>query len=71
MKKVLKKVKESKGFISIETIVVAGVVILIGVGAFVAFGNKANGITNGALDQVDKATQSANGIKFAPASPGK
>ena len=64
MKKVLKKVKESKGFISIETIVVAGVVILIGVGAFVAFGNKANGITNGALGQVDQATQSASGIQF-------
>ena len=52
MNKMLNKIKESKGYVSIETIVVAGLVIGIGVVAFMAFQTKANTITNSALDKV-------------------
>ena len=59
MNKMLAKVKESKGYVSIETIVVAGLVIGVGVVAFMAFQTKANKITNGSLAKVDQATNSA------------
>ena len=66
MECILNKIKESKGFISIETIVIAGVVILIGAVGFIAFGNKANDVTDEALGQVDQATTKASSdfIKF-------
>ena len=59
MNKMLNKIKESKGYVSIETIVVAGLVIGIGVVAFMAFQTKANTITNSALDKVQSAANSA------------
>ena len=59
MNKMLNKIKESKGYVSIETIVVAGLVIGVGVVAFMAFQTKANTITNSALDKVQNATNSA------------
>lgn len=59
MKNVVSKVKNSKGYVSIETIVVAGLVIGIGVVAFMAFQTKANTITNQALDKVEQASNSA------------
>ena len=59
MNKMLNKIKESKGYVSIETIVVAGLVIGVGVVAFMAFQTKANVITDGALDKVENATNSA------------
>lgn len=55
MKNVLAKIKNSRGYVSIETIVVAGLVIGIGVVAFMAFQGKANDITDKALNQVDTA----------------
>lgn len=59
MKNVIAKVKNTKGYVSIETIVVAGLVIGIGVVAFMAFQTKANKITNNALDKVEEASNSA------------
>lgn len=59
MNKMLAKIKETKGYVSIETIVVAGLVIGVGVVAFMAFQTKANTITNNALEKVDEATNSA------------
>ena len=59
MNKMLAKIKESKGYVSIETIVVAGLVIGVGVVAFMAFQNKANTMTNGSLNKVQTATNSA------------
>lgn len=63
MNKMLAKIKETKGYVSIETIVVAGLVIGVGVVAFMAFQGKANTITNKALEKVDDATNSAEVIK--------
>lgn len=59
MKKFVKKIKNSKGYVSIETIVVAGLVIGIGVVAFMAFQSKANTITNNSLNKVEQASNSA------------
>ena len=44
---------------SVETIVIAGLVIGVGVVAFMAFQTKANSITNSALDKVEQAGNSA------------
>ena len=55
MSKFLTKIKKSKGYVSIETIVVAGLVIGVGVVAFMAFKGKANDITLSSLDKVDEA----------------
>ena len=59
MKNVLAKIKSSKGYVSIETIVVAGLVIGVGVVAFMAFQGRANKITTNSLNKVDQATNSA------------
>lgn len=59
MNKVLAQVKNSKGYVSIETIVVAGLVIGIGVVAFMAFQKRANKMTSDSLNKVESATNSA------------
>lgn len=59
MKNIAKKIKNTKGYVSIETIVVAGLIIGMGVVALMAFQNKANNITNSALDKVESASNSA------------
>lgn len=59
MNKVLAQVKNSKGYVSIETIVVAGLVIGIGVVAFMAFQKRANKMTNDSLNRVETATNSS------------
>lgn len=59
MNKVLAQVKNSKGYVSIETIVVAGLVIGIGVVAFMAFQKRANKMTSDSLNKVETATNSS------------
>ena len=59
MSKFLTKIKKSKGYVSIETIVVAGLVIGVGVVAFMAFQGRANTITSNSLNKVDEATNQA------------
>lgn len=59
MKNVLANIKNSRGYISVETIVVAGLVIGVGVTAFMAFQSRANTLTNGALTKVENATNTA------------
>lgn len=59
MSKFLTKIKKSKGYVSIETIVVAGLVIGVGVVAFMAFQGRANNITSSSLNKVDEATSQA------------
>lgn len=56
MNKFLTKIKKSKGYVSIETIIVAGLVIGVGVVAFIAFQGRANNITSSSLNKVDEAT---------------
>ncbi|HCL4479971.1 TPA: hypothetical protein N2D99_002038 [Clostridium botulinum] len=55
MKKMLTKVKNSKGYVSIETIIVAGLVIGLGVFTIIAFQNKGNEVTKKAMTNIDNA----------------
>ncbi|MFJ8528562.1 hypothetical protein [Bacillus sp. NPDC094106] len=57
MKKVLNKVKNSKGYVSIETIIVAGLVIGLGVATVILFQNKGNTVTDKALKNIETATE--------------
>lgn len=59
MQNVVSKIKNSKGYVSVETIVVAGLVIGVGVVAFMAFQTKANTLTDSSLQKVQTATNSA------------
>lgn len=59
MKNMVKQIKNSKGYVSVETIVIAGLAIGVGVVAFMAFQAKANSITKSALDKVEEAGNSA------------
>jgi len=53
MQKVLTQLKKNEGYISIETIIVAGLIIGLGAFAISQFQNSANGVTETALDQVN------------------
>lgn len=59
MKNMIQKIKETEGYVSIETIVVAGLVIGVGVVAYMAFQGKANDISDNAMNQIDTALNSA------------
>lgn len=59
MNKALTKIKESKGYVSIETIVVAGLVIGVGVVAYMAFQNKSNALLKNSLNKVEEANNTA------------
>ncbi|MFI3211626.1 MAG: hypothetical protein R3Y64_11340 [Peptostreptococcaceae bacterium] len=48
-----KKTSNEDGYVSIEAIIVAGVAIALGVGAFSAFKTKADSITETALGKID------------------
>lgn len=58
MKKLIEKVRESKGFISIEVIMIAGIIIVIGAVVMYAFTNNANTISNTAVNQLQDANDS-------------
>ena len=59
MNKILAKIKETKGYVSIETIVVAGLVIGVGVVAYMAFQNKSNALLKNSLNKVENANNTA------------
>ncbi|MDX5808582.1 hypothetical protein [Bacillus cereus group sp. BfR-BA-02730] len=56
MKNMLKKIKNSKGYVSIETIIVAGLIIGLGVATVILFQNKGNTVTDKAMTNIDTAT---------------
>ena len=60
MKKILGKVKNTKGYISIETVIVAGLVIGLGVLTISAFQSKANDVSKKALSNVETANTNYN-----------
>lgn len=55
----IKKIKNSKGYVSIEAIVISGLVIGVGVIAFMAFQTKANSTVNQSLNTIEKAENNA------------
>lgn len=58
MKSILNRIRNSKGFVSIEVIMIAGIIIVIGSVVLFAFSQKANSISNTAVDQLGKANDS-------------
>ncbi|MDF9599014.1 hypothetical protein P7D15_01115 [Bacillus cereus] len=56
MKNMLKNIKNSKGYVSIETIIVAGLIIGLGVATVILFQNKGNTVTDKAMTNIDTAT---------------
>lgn len=55
----IKKIKNSKGYVSIEAIVISGLVIGVGVVAFMAFQSKANSTVNTSLNSIQKSENNA------------
>jgi hypothetical protein len=61
MKKIMNKIKDSKGFVSLEVIMIAGALILLGAWILSFFNIEAGVIANGAVDQLTKANEKMNG----------
>ena len=59
LNKALTRIKDSKGYVSIETIVVAGLVIGVGVVAYMAFQTKGNVLLENSINKVEEANNSA------------
>jgi len=53
MQKVLTQLKKNEGYVSIEVIIVAGLIIGLGAFAISQFQQSADGVTQTALDQVN------------------
>ena len=58
MKNLFKKMKNEEGYISIETVIVAGLVIGLGVLTISAFQKQANSVSNKALENIKNANDS-------------
>ncbi|WCK57692.1 hypothetical protein PP175_27025 (plasmid) [Aneurinibacillus sp. Ricciae_BoGa-3] len=52
MQKVMNKLRKNGGYVSIETVIVAGLIIGLGALSISAFQQSANGVTTQALTQV-------------------
>ncbi|WP_442637648.1 hypothetical protein [Rossellomorea marisflavi] len=60
MKKALKKIQNSKGFVSLEVIIIAGALIILGAFILSYFNGKAETITKSAGDQLTIANDKMN-----------
>ena len=58
MKNLFKMIKNEEGYISIETVIVAGLVIGLGVLTITAFQKQANDVSNKALTNIKNANDS-------------
>jgi hypothetical protein len=61
MKKTIDKIKDSKGFVSLEVIMIAGALILLGAWILYYFNGKAETIATSAGDQLTIANDKMNG----------
>lgn len=55
MKKILERVKSSKGYISMETVLVSGLVIGLALLTIIGYQTRANNITKSSLTNVESA----------------
>lgn len=55
----MSKIKETKGYVLIETVIVMGIVIGIGVVAYMAFQNKSDGLVENSSNIVEEANNTA------------
>ena len=67
MRNMLKRMKEEEGYISIETVIVAGLVIGLGVLTITAFQKQANSVSEKALENIKSANDSYT--VTAPSNP--
>lgn len=57
MKNVLKRIQNSKGFVSIEVIMIAGSIIILGALVLYNFNGEADTLANNAINQVENANK--------------
>ena len=55
----MSKIKETKGYVLIETVIVRGIVIGIGGVAYMAFQNKSDGLVENSSNIVEEANDTA------------
>lgn len=60
----IKNIRNSKGYVSIEAIVMSSMILAVGVVAFMAFQSRTNNTVNKSFDTIEKAEQ--NGIVNNP-----
>jgi hypothetical protein len=61
MKKIMNKIKDSKGFVSLEVIMIAGALIILGAVILAFFNESADDIATSAGDQLTIANDKMNG----------
>lgn len=66
MKNVIKNIKDSKGFVSLETIIIAGAIIILGGVILYFFNGNAEKMTNSSGTQMDSAQTKIQGDGKAP-----
>ena len=57
MNNVLKRIQNSKGFVSIEVILIAGSIIILGALVLYNFNGEADTLANNAINQVENANK--------------
>ncbi|WCK57689.1 hypothetical protein PP175_27010 (plasmid) [Aneurinibacillus sp. Ricciae_BoGa-3] len=62
MYKIVNTLRKNSGYVSIETVIVAGLVIGLGALSISAFQTSANGVTNQALAKVHSVQTNYNGL---------
>ena len=62
MQKLINKMRKKAGYVSIETVIVAGLVIGLGALSISSFQTSANGVTKTALEQVDNVQSNYEGL---------
>ena len=65
MQKVVNKLRKNEGYVSIETIIVAGLIIGLGALAISAFQKSADGITTTALNRVEDVQDNYDGLNIS------
>jgi Tfp pilus assembly protein PilV len=70
MQKVMTKLKKNSGYVSIETVIVAGLIIGLGALSIASFQTSSNGVTSKALGQVNKVQTNYDGLLAPTASTG-
>lgn len=62
MQKVVNVLRKKAGYVSIETVIVAGLIIGLGALSISSFQSSANGVTSRALKQVDDVQTNYDGL---------
>jgi Tfp pilus assembly protein PilV len=63
MQKAINTLRKNSGYVSIETVIVAGLIIGLGALSISSFQTSSNGVTTKALSQVDSVQTNYTGLK--------